>query len=57
MNRRAGGPTINTVAMQTTAGSKEFAELAKRTQGAYTIVDRSGKPIDGLDFIANPEKY
>lgn len=56
-NEKYGKPPINMVAMQTTAGSKEFAEIAKKTGGTYIIVDRKGKPIDGFDYIRNPDKY
>lgn len=56
-NRKHGKPVINTVAMQTIQGMKEFAEIAKRTEGSFTIVDKKGKPIDGFDYQKNPGKY
>ncbi len=56
-NSKNGRPPINMVAMQTTAGMKEFAEIAKKTKGSFTIVDKSGKPIDGFDYMKNPGKF
>tara|TARA_R110000850_G_scaffold60079_12_gene138191 strand:- start:21 stop:1601 length:1581 start_codon:yes stop_codon:yes gene_type:complete len=56
-NRKKGRPVINTVAMQTTQGMKEFAEVARETKGSYTIVDKKGEPIDGFDYLKNPGKY
>jgi len=56
-NAKHGKPVINTVAMQTTAGLKEFATIAAKTKGSFTIVDKRGKPIDGFDFQKNPGKY
>lgn len=56
-NASFGKPPINMVAMQTTQGSKEFAEIARRTKGSFTIVDKKGDPIDGFDYIKNPGKY
>lgn len=56
-NSKHGKPVINTVAMQTIQGMKEFAEIAKRTEGSFTIVDKKGKPIDGFDYQKNPGKY
>ena len=57
INAKAGKPPINTVAMQTTKGIKEFAEIAKRTKGSFTIVDKKGQPIDGFEYIKNPGKF
>ena len=57
INKKFGQPPINTVAMQTTKGMKEFAEIAKRTEASFTIVDKKGKPIDGFDYMKNPDKY
>ena len=57
MNSKHGKPVINTVAMQTTQGMDQFAEIAKKTKGSFTIVDKKGKPIDGFDFKKNPGKY
>ena len=56
-NKKYGSPPINTVAMQTTQGMKEFAEIARKTKGSFTIVDKRGEPIDGFDYIKNPGKY
>ncbi len=56
-NSKHGKPVINTVAMQTTAGLKEFSTIAQKTKGSFTIVDKKGKPIDGFDFQKNPAKY
>tara|TARA_R110002096_G_scaffold403088_2_gene600588 strand:- start:1726 stop:2058 length:333 start_codon:yes stop_codon:yes gene_type:complete len=57
INSKMGKPPINMVAMQTTQGIKEFAEIAKKTKGSFTIVDKKGKPIDGFDYMDNPGKY
>ena len=57
INRKNGRPVINTVAMQTKSGAQQFADVAKGTRGKYTIVDKDGKPIDGFDFLKNPDKY
>ena len=57
VNAKKGKPPINMVAMQTTAGMKEFAEIAKKTKGSFTIVDKKGKPIDGFEFQKDPEKF
>jgi hypothetical protein len=43
--------------MQTNAAQKEFAEIARRTGGAYTIVDKNGEPIDGFEYMKNPKKF
>lgn len=56
-NSKFGRPPINMVAMQTTAGIQQFAEIAKKTRGSFTIVDKSGKPIDGFDYMKKPSKY
>ncbi|MDF1853015.1 MAG: VWA domain-containing protein [Verrucomicrobiales bacterium] len=57
INRKFGRPPINTVAMQTTQGIQQFAEIAKQTKGSFTIVDKDGKPIDGFDYMKNPGKF
>jgi hypothetical protein len=57
VNAKYGKPPINMVAMQTTAGIKEFSEIAKKTKGSFTIVDKKGKPIDGFEFQKHPEKF
>ena len=57
VNKKFGKPPINTVAMQTTRGIQQFAEIAKRTDASFTIVDKKGEPIDGFDYIKNPGKY
>ncbi len=57
MNAKHGKPVINTVAMQTTAGLDQFAEIAKKTGGTFTIVDKKGKAIDGFEFKKNPAKF
>lgn len=57
VNAKYGKPPINMVAMQTTAGMKEFSEIAKKTKGSFTIVDKKGKPIDGFEFQKDPEKF
>lgn len=56
-NKKFGRPVINTVAMQTTQGMQQFAEVARETKGSYTIVDKKGEPIDGFDYLKNPDKY
>ena len=56
-NKKFGRPVINTVAMQTTQGMQQFAEVARETKGSYTIVDKDGEPIDGFDYLKNPDKY
>lgn len=56
-NQKFGRPVINMVAMQTTAGLKEFARIAEETRGSFTIVDKRGKPIDGFDYRKSPSKY
>ncbi|MEM1444075.1 MAG: hypothetical protein AAGF67_17140, partial [Verrucomicrobiota bacterium] len=56
-NSKYGKPPINMVAMQTTAGSKQFAEIAKKTGGTYIIVDKKGKPIDGFEYLEDPGKF
>ena len=56
-NEKFGRPVINTVAMQTTKGMEQFAEVARETKGSYTIVDKNGEPIDGYDYLKNPGKY
>ena len=56
-NKKFGRPVINTVAMQTTKGMEQFAEVARETKGSYTIVDKNGEPIDGYDYLKNPGKY
>lgn len=56
-SRRRGGPKINCIAMQTAAAQKEFAEIAQGTSGDYIIVDKNGKPINGLDYIKNPSRF
>ena len=45
INRRYGKPKINTFAMQTMDGAKEFHEIATKTGGEFVIVNREGKPI------------
>ncbi len=57
INSKFGRPPINTVAMQTTQGMAQFAEIAKKTKGSFTIVDKNGKPIDGFDYMKNPGKF
>ena len=56
-SQRNGRPKINCIAMQTSAAQEEFAEIAKGTGGEYFIVDKDGKPINGVDFMKNPGKY
>ena len=57
-NSRGNGKSkINCVAMQTNAATEQFAEIARRTNGAYTIVDKDGKPIDGFKYIKDPKDF
>jgi len=56
-NAKHGKPVINTVAMQTVTGMKEFAAIARGTKGSFTIVDKKGKPIDGFEYQKNPGKF
>lgn len=57
INAKYGKPPINMVAMQTTKGISQFSEIAKRTEGSFTIVDKKGKPIDGFEYIKNPGDF
>ena len=36
---------------------KEFSEIAKKSKGSFTIVEKQGKPIDGFQFQNNPGKF
>ena len=56
-SRGNGKPKINCVAMQTAAAQEQFSEIARRTNGAYTIVDKDGEPIDGFKFMKNPKDF
>jgi len=47
LNKKRGNPVINTVAMQTNQGAKEFGAIAKGTKGTFTIVDKNGKATKG----------
>ena len=52
-----GRAKINTVAMQTTAGAKQFGEIARKSGGAFTIIDARGQTIDGFAYLKNPKNY
>ncbi len=56
-SKKEGGPVINSVSMQTKAGAEAFDEIARRTGGKFTIVDKDGKPIDGSKFLKDPDEY
>ena len=56
-NRAHGKPVINTFAMQTTQGAKEFAAVADGTKGKFMIVLKNGDTIDGADYLKDPAKY
>lgn len=56
-NRSHGKPVINTFAMQTTQGAKEFAAVAAGTGGKFMIVLKNGGTIDGADYLKEPAKY
>jgi hypothetical protein len=56
-NRRFGKPKINTFAMQTRQGAKEFNEIAEKSGGEFVIVLNDGKPIKGKDYLKDPGKY
>ena len=55
--RKAGKPKINCVAMQTAQGAELFAGIAKKSRGAYTIVDKDGEPIDGFEYMKDPASF
>jgi hypothetical protein len=56
-NRSHGKPVINTFAMQTKSGTKEFAAIAKGTSGEFTMVLKGGKTVSGEDYLKDPGKY
>lgn len=56
-SKKYGAPKINSVAMQTKDGAEGFSTIARRTGGSYTIVDKDGQPIDGFEFMKDPEKF
>ncbi|MCB1230010.1 MAG: hypothetical protein KDN19_07085 [Verrucomicrobiae bacterium] len=56
-NRSHGRSKINTFAMQTSAGAKEFNEIAEGSGGEFVIVARDGKIIKGRDYLRNPSEY
>jgi hypothetical protein len=56
-NRKNGKAKINTFAMQTKSGAKEFNEIAEKTGGEFTIVLRDGETIKGKDYLKDPSKY
>lgn len=56
-NRAHGRPVINTIAMQTTQGAKEFAAVAEGTKGKFTIVLKNGDTIDGAEYLKAPDKF
>lgn len=53
-NQRMGRPRINTFAMQTTDGAKQFFEIANKTGGEFVIINREGNPIKVTDPINLP---
>lgn len=55
--KRHGSPKINTIALQTTDAMQGFADIAEKTGGTYTIVDKKGEPIDGFEYMEDPEKF
>ncbi len=56
-NRSHGRPKINTFAMQTSAGAKEFNEIAEGSGGEFVIVTREGKTIKGRDYLRSPSDF
>ena len=56
-NRKHGRPKINTFAMQTSIGAKEFNEVAQETGGDFVIVAQGGKTINGKEYFKNPSKF
>ena len=34
-----------------------LTKIARKTKGSYVIVDKSGKPIYGFDYLKNPGKF
>ncbi len=57
INRKAGKPKINCVAMQTSKGQPGFSGIAEKSRGSYTIVDKDGEPIDGFDYMKDPASF
>ena len=57
VNKLKGRPVINTIAMQTSRGRNEFFAMSEASKGVFTVVDKDGKPIDGIDYIKEPEKF
>ena len=55
--RKAGKPKINCIAMQTLAGAANFSEIAKKSRGTFTIVDKDGEPLDGDEVIKDPAAF
>ncbi|MCB1065285.1 MAG: hypothetical protein KDN20_20505 [Verrucomicrobiae bacterium] len=57
LNQARGRPKVNTFAMQTSAGAKDFNDIAEGTRGNFVIVLGDGKTINGKDYLRNPGKY
>ena len=56
-SRKAGKPKINCIAMQTLTGAAKFSEIAKKSRGSFTIVDKDGEPLDGDEVIKDPASF
>ena len=57
VNRSKGKPKVNAFAMQTSAGAKDFNDIAEGTRGEFVIVLKEGKTIKGKDYLKDPKKY
>lgn len=49
LNQKYGRPVINTFAMQTTDGARQFFEISQKTGGEFVIVQRDGRPVKVTD--------
>ncbi|MEO0416710.1 MAG: hypothetical protein AAF226_17350, partial [Verrucomicrobiota bacterium] len=56
-NKANGNPRINTFAMQTPDGARQFNEIAEGSGGTFVIVTKDGSTIKGADFLADEAKY
>lgn len=48
-NKKYGSPEINTYAMQTTMGARQFFEIATKTGGEFMIITRDGTAVKVTD--------
>lgn len=56
-NKKAGDPVVNTFAMQTSKGAREFQEIAKQAGGEFRIILSATETISGEDYFKDPSKY